>query len=525
MQTRAQPMSAPAPSARLVVARRTGPTVPRWALAAAGYTLLIVAWAFASPVGAAPDEAAHATRAAGTDLGNWQGTPVTPYQRSSTWTPARAGLLNMLAQEFTIPAQLAQPDPCFAGRTDESAACVNAQPAPGGAGTVSAATYETTAPPGTYAVAGLAMRLPQPVLAPAYLGRLALGLVSALLLAAAAWAAGIRGSLWPQAGLALAVTPTVVFLGSALGPQGVTIAAAICFVTAVGAFWTGPPRWGLASLIAVSAAVLALAAAAGAVYLALLVVVGLPLVQPGRLVRPASLFGIALVALAAAGGVVWALDHRALPAGHADVADSLATVLRSVPALAQQAVGVFGWSDVSLPLVAYAAWEGLAAIVVGAALLLGRWRDRIGLALAAAGALAFGAAAQAVVLGPVGWDLQGRYLLPVLAAAPIVAGFVLRSARVYPRADAFVMGGVLAGVQLVAFWENARRFAVGRHGPLSFVDAAQWAPPGGWTPWVVLAAVGAALVAASLAPLTRAERDEDEWGPLIVVDPATTVSR
>src|SRR5260370_14701229 len=101
------------------------------------------------------------------------------------------------------------------------------------------------------------MRLPQPALAPGYLGRRALALLCAVLLLAAAWAAGGRGSLWPLAGVALAATPTVLFLGSALGTAGVTIAAAVCFTTGVVAFWMGPPRWGLAPLIGGSGVVLA----------------------------------------------------------------------------------------------------------------------------------------------------------------------------------------------------------------------------------------------------------------------------
>jgi hypothetical protein len=90
---------------------------------------------------------------------------------------------------------------------------------------------------------------------------------------------------------------------------------------------------------------------------------------------------------------------------------------------------------------------------------------------------------------------------------------------VRPRADALLIGVAVVGVQLLALWENARRYAVGTGGPLNVLDSARWAPPGGWQPWLVLAAAGGLLVLLALVPLTRRERDEEAWGPLVVVDP------
>src|SRR5260370_41265450 len=147
------------------------------------------------------------------------------------------------------------------------------------------------------------MRLPQPALAPGYLGRLALALLCALLLLAAAWAAGGRGSLWPLAGVALAATPMVLFLGSALGAAGVTIAAAVSFTTGVVAFWMGPPRPGLAPLIGVSGVILALASTGGGLALGALIVALLPLVRVPRLCEPgAGLASLGVTAALVAGG-------------------------------------------------------------------------------------------------------------------------------------------------------------------------------------------------------------------------------
>jgi hypothetical protein len=506
-----------------MMVRQGGATPMRWALAGLGFGLLILAWVFASPLGAAPDEPAHAARAAA-DLGQLQGRPpAIPYERNDQRTPAQAGILNLQAREYTVPARLTVPEPCFAGRVDQPAACVNTQPTPGG-GDVTVTTYETTAPPGAYVLAGLAMRLPQSLVAPGYLGRLALALVCALLLAGAAWAAGARGSLWPLVGLALGATPMVLFLSASIGTAGVAAAAGLCLTASLGAFWLGTPRPGLEALIAISGVVLGLSSAAGALSLAALLIVVLPLVQPRGLTRLPAILASAAVTAAVVAGVALALDHRPLPPGHVDLGEAALAVVQAVPAVLVQAVGVFGLGDITLPLGAYVAWGVLVVLGVAAAFVVGRWRDRLALLLAAGAAFGLAVVAQAFVLSPAGWDLTAGFLLPLLGAIPILAGHVLHCARLRARADALLVGLAVIAIQLLAFGESARRYAVGRHGAISFLDTAQWVPAGGWVLWIAVAAAGGLLILVALLPLRRDEWDEEAWGPLIVVDPMS-VSR
>src|SRR5215471_15471969 len=118
----------PWPPARQMTVRRAGGPALRWLFAAAGYALLLGAWVFASPLGAAPDETAHAVRAAAAGAGQWQGQPTLPYVRTPELTPAQADFLNAESQQFAIPAALVPPGACFAQRVDQSAACANSQP-------------------------------------------------------------------------------------------------------------------------------------------------------------------------------------------------------------------------------------------------------------------------------------------------------------------------------------------------------------------------------------------------------------
>jgi len=498
--------------------------VPRSAFAALGYALLIGAWAFASPIGSAPDEPAHIVRAAAAGAGQFEGRPAAPYQRSAGLSPTQADFLNRQTQEFSIPVRLVPPPLCFAFRPEQSAACVGSPSAPGGSYFVAALSYATTAPPLVYVLAGVAMGLPQGSILPAYLGRLALGLVCALLLAAAASAVSGRGSLWPGVGLALAVTPMVVFLASSLTPAGVAVCAAICLMAAVVALWTGPPTFGLLSVVVLSGLALVLARPSGLAVVAAVSLAALPLVQGRLLLRPAVLLGLLVVAGGVAVEVGWVLGHQPpLPLGGLPVTDALPVVAGQWPALVEQLVGVLGWGDVALPAEIPAIWSVLVGLLIGAALVIGSLWERLAVLLAAGSAVVLAAGVYAVILSPVGWELQGRHVLAVAALLPVLGGFVLYRAGAPTRPDVFLVGLAVAAMQFGAFWENARRYAVGLHGRLDFLSAAEWTPPGGWLVWIVLAAGGCLLVALSLVPLTVAERKE---GSGMILEPGlVSVSR
>jgi hypothetical protein len=157
--------------------------------------------------------------------------------------------------------------------------------------------------------------------------------------------------------------------------------------------------------------------------------------------------------------------------------------------------------------------------------VIGSFGERLALLLAAATVVVLAAAAYSVILSPIGWELQGRYVLPVAVLLPLLGGFVLYRAGAPTRADVFLVGLAVAAMQFAVFWANARRYAVGRHGSLDFASVADWTPPGGWLPWLVLAAAGCLLVALSLLPLTAAEREDVTGSPLVGDAGLVSVSR
>jgi hypothetical protein len=58
-----------------------------------------------------------------------------------------------------------------------------------------------------------------------------------------------------------------------------------------------------------------------------------------------------------------------------------------------------------------------------------------------------------------------------------------------------------AVLQLLIWWLEARRLAVGTDGPFFFLGDAAWTPPGGWPLWVAVFLAGAAATAS--APVSR----------------------
>jgi hypothetical protein len=100
-----------------------------------------------------------------------------------------------------------------------------------------------------------------------------------------------------------------------------------------------------------------------------------------------------------------------------------------------------------------------------------------------------------------GFEVQGREVLPLLMLIPLVAGEVVhrrRMAIASSRAARVTLGCAVVGVgafQAYAWWFNARAMAGTPHA-IRFYAHAVWSPPGTWTPWIVIAALGAvALVA------------------------------
>jgi hypothetical protein len=463
-----------------------------------GLALLLGAWLMATQPFNAPDEASHYLRALTIANGHVIG-PKIPYAPAPPLTRAQFAWINRDTRGVVVPARLSPPNvKCVDGKRDVSGSCMEA-------------IANGNFPPYAYLLPALALKASNHTLPALWWTRVASALpaLAFLLLAAALlWS----GTGWSLIGLLAAITPMVLFASSVMNSSGVEITACLAFAASVLRVTRRPsrtPTWVWAAF-AITGAVAMVSWPLGLVFVladlglfaALLGREGLrELMQTSR--RPLA---VCMSALAAA-GVLWLIYSRAAGLGADKVGisplwRSLDQGISQLPEVLRQAVGTFGLLTVHLPLGAYWIWWVAILALLAAALWLGGRRDRWITATVTLLALAFPVFFYAWFDRFTGFDVQGREVLPLLVLIPLVAGEVVhrrRAAIASHRAARLTLGGAVVGVgafQAYAWWFNARAMAGGPH-RIRFFDHAVWSPPGTWTPWIVLAGLGALAVAAN----------------------------
>jgi hypothetical protein len=481
----------------------------------AGYACLTLAWAVANPPFASPDEGAHYVRALGVGGGELVGRPT-----SYAATPTRKGLvlawLNSFAREIRAPAHLA---PYTCKWSDVLRPACNPPPRRT-SGTIALKTYFGTYEPAPYVVPGILARHAHEAAAADRLARLGAGAVSTVFVAVAIlvlWA-GDGGGL-SLLGLPIAVTPMVIFLDGTVNPNALEIASGLAFVAALLRLSRGPPisRW--VWLAAGSAgAVLCLSRVSGILWLvlALLLIVALggrrPIWASARgSPSPAALVCGAIVAAATFNGW-WQARYGPHPTlslrpFHA----SLLTGTDQLSRIFKELVGAFDHLELKMPFVGYATWwAGLFALLTLAA-LVGTARERRTLVASVAAAFAVPVGFWVAYFRFSGAELQGRYFLPILVAIPLLAGEIVfrnraRLGELHGRRLLLWLALAAACVQFLAWYWNARRFAVGLGGSNWFVIDPVWSPPGGWWLWLFVAGAGSISLVAAGAIAARSSR-------------------
>jgi len=511
-------------------------------------------WIWTNPPGAAPDEPGHYAKAVAAGHGDLRGEPVPERALASSkaFTPANLRQIVHAFRTFAVPADVfvRTGPPCTAFRPARSYACARDTPAalpPGTTGSRAASSIVGAYPPWVYLPGGLLTRFAHSPTRAYHLARAGSALVAAALLAvAAALIAPGRGRPAVLAALAVAVTPMALFLSAEAGSNGPEVAGAVA-VGAACARLSGPGEpdrrvWWL------SGAGLAVAAAArpfAPAWAALGLVLALARLGPKaawRRLRGGGAPAAAAAVLVTVGALADLLWVRALgmssPVLWGSLAGNARRALGYLPAVARQAVGVFGWQDTRAPSALYLGWWALAAALLAAALVLATRRDRLVLLLGIVlTALLYEAVAAAVFVQN-GFGMQGRYILPACVIVLVFAGDALGAAAGRPAvgtasgpasgpavgpasgpavgrwlgpAAAAVLALAAVG-QLVAWGANAHRYAVGAYGPAWFFPAAGWAPARGWS-WAVTVAVGATVIGLAAAVAAPAAGRPAPSGP------------
>ena len=434
---------------------RLGPrTATPWLLAA-WLVLTGTAWLMAMPPGTPPDEGAHYVKALGAGGGDLYGSapsigPAAVRSLLGLSARERANLAaiyrgrrgqqarwqNSTSRRFAVPAGLGV-GPfaflCTAGRPDVSARCLD-----GVRGTTHetrATTYTGTYQPYVYVLPGLLMRSTDDVGTAMRLGRVGSAAVAYGLLVLA----GVL--LWDRSraavalvGLFGAISPAVVYFASSLNPSGPEMAAGICFCASLLRLSRGEPqpRWVWAAA-AISGVVLAIGRSLGPAFLITIAIAVVLLAGPRPLAAVARTSSVACqrwprapccAASSPASRGRWRpsrIPHDRLRASAREILPAFG----DLGSIGRQAVGVFGALDTSLPWVLPIAWGLLIAATFAAAATVADARTRRAMVLIA-GLVLMAVIAVSVVYSRTGFDMQGRYVFPLLVILPLTAGEALR---------------------------------------------------------------------------------------------------
>ncbi|UQX88449.1 DUF2142 domain-containing protein [Jatrophihabitans telluris] len=491
-----------------------------WALPVAValfYVAYLLCWSVTNPPFASPDEGAHYLRAIGVAQGHLRDTPK-PYLTVRQAHVSSETMLHWLNQATTVVSvprgMVTSGWTCEIHGLAHAASCLaSARP--------SGSVQLLRTPVGNYQ--------PMPYLAPAlamsHVHTAFAALLSARLVAAATCAVFLvltvalswTGEAWSLVGPSAAVTPMVLFTSASLNPSGLEIATALAWPAGLLALarFGHPPAWMWWASGAAGVA-LALSRTPGPVWvvLDLAVVAALTTGRGSHSFARDNRAAIAVTASAVFGAVVlnrvWEARYGShLGATSAAIVRHLPGQAHVLPSLAEQLVGRFGWLDVGLPHVLVDTWQwGVVALVV-IALSVASGRQRLVLTATILLVLAVTVTLASALITGTGYAVQGRHILPIAVLIPLVAGELARRnlgrlpTMMRMTIPAVVTVGALA-LNLLAWYGNARRYAVGIHGSLLFVLHEKWQPPLGWYPWlaIVVVATLAASAAAALGVVT-----------------------
>ena len=386
----------------------------------------------------------------------------------------------MTVEAPQVFSRLANDVGCFQFKNAIPASCQG--PLGGSKKDVPVFTYVGRYPPLYYAIVGLPTLV---FVSPTgiYMARLVSGALSAALLALAVTSLRrCRGAPLLAAGLALAITPMVLYLAAVVNPSGLEIASAVSAWAAAMAIASQRSEELSASAVAalgISAVVLILTRPLSPLWTLFIAGALLGLCSSWRsLLRRRSVQGWLAGCLAAGfAALAWDLiadpfltePGAALPAGTTGP-HIVVLAAERLDLLVTSSIGLFGWLDTPSPYAVTVTWLGALGAVVLVGVCLARRR---GAALVAGNIVAWDSVplvlitAEARQNGILG---QGRDFMPLAVGIPILAGVVagerLSDRRTTLRLATLIISA-LALCQAVDFYGALRRNTVGINGPIN----------------------------------------------------------
>jgi hypothetical protein len=474
---------------------------------------LCVAWAFATPLAAAPDEPAQIVKAAATVRGEFTGLP-TPKEPAAV-------------REFRVPTifdSIYHLPICYQFHPKIPAGCAPHLASSGRV--ITSTSYVGRYPPLYYAAVGiptLFMHSESVV----YVMRIVSACIDALLLSLALTIATLRcRSSMLLEGIAIAVTPLVIFLSGVVNPSGFEIAAAICAWASGLALVRNDPSQPARSVLVtfiISGCLLELTRGLSVLWLGLILVT-LVCLEPrscGRLVRRWSvrigIGALGIVGAIAVTFVVRAQTLKILPSTaplptHRSFIVLTDQVLGRFGGYAREAIGVFGWLDTPSPLLTIFVWTALIGFLVIAGLAASRWHERAVLIGLMTGVFLVTLVLIEEHAATAGITWQSRDGFPLYAGIPLVAGVIIQKRSILrfgdlggshavSRSQTAAIVAIAIGIcQLADFVWTLRRYTVGLGRTVNLFHHVKggWSPPLGIPLMVAVGVVAVVLYAVQL---------------------------
>lgn len=459
-----------------------------------------VAWAFATPLTATPDEPSHIVRAVAVAHGE-----IAP-----------VGLDSEGRQLFHVPAGYAniqQWPHCFAHKPSHDAACQ--APVRGKSGT--ATTYSTAGlyNPLYYAIVGWPSLIFHDPAVAIYAMRILTAVVSSAMAAGAfIFLTVLMGRRRAALVIAGTVTPMVLFLSASVNPNAWEITGGMLLLTSLCALLlreqSSRSRTVALTTVAVSAAIVANMRGVSPLWVAVIGVLVLLLTPGARLAalarRKGAWIAVGVVVLTALISVAWTAAAGAFTlkgdfrGGNTWTAGKVLLYMLQRTLFETGYVGVFGWTDVGAPLVAVVLLGCIVPVIAVLAFAFGRRRAVLVLALAVVAWLVLPALIQLMYFRSAGIIWQARYTM-ILYVTIGILGAVIASSR-HPVGQrwgrlAAVVGGIVTFAHAYTFLIVLARYTRGTKATIwEALSAPAWQPPGGILLWfLVTVACGVAFTA------------------------------
>jgi hypothetical protein len=487
--------------------------VTRWNLSVfIGLTALQLSWALAMPVSTGPDEPAHVYRA--DSLWNGQFRPKHQAADGAWWVRVPTSIRNY-----------AESTTCTRFHADVPASCAKVARSSADHPITEVKTGAGRYLPFYYYSVGWPTRLSSGLLG-FYLMRLMSLLVAAALLTSAVMTIlKLVDRRWAGLGLALALTPQLLWVNSLVNPNSWEIDAAL-LVWAAGlagiSNHSSESRRVLATKFMVGSIVLLLTRRLSPLWL-ILILAGLAAVwsclpeaarSRAHSSKAAAAAALSLIILAAT-SAWWHITQDLAPVSSAvtsrfnvgSMIDRTRTVLPDLQLWLKQSYGGFGWLDTPSPRAAFVTWLGSGSLLAGLAIRMSQLRLRLGatlftgLALCAAVPLAF-----VITFGSqVGLHFwQGRYTMPFsqgipLALAATVSVWYAQRQEQNQKSRWFIrilrpLPWALWFLSAITFVSALHRYTSGQSSTW-LPGGIQWTPPGSIVGVIVLYILGAVVIA------------------------------